>query len=159
MRVSCSQPGGQHRSQRLARGGRSVDTRCRDEPSWWQLGVAGAVPSSRLDGAGITDSKCWKEHLIQPFPASLPLWLGKVEAGPGTANWRLTRWQAASDAGPCVSCTGLTILPAKGNTGPVPTGTAGSWQWRRGEQSLPRPLTLASRPHCRLLNYLIVTRL
>lgn len=25
-------------------------------------------------------------------------------------------------------------------------GTAGSWQWRRGEQCLPRPLTLASRP-------------
>lgn len=25
-------------------------------------------------------------------------------------------------------------------------GTAGSWQWRRGERCLPRPLTLASRP-------------
>lgn len=25
-------------------------------------------------------------------------------------------------------------------------GTAGSWQWRRGERCLPRPLTLASQP-------------
>lgn len=93
-----------------------------------------AYPSARLDGAGTTAPQAGRTDSA----ASL---LSSLEAqthtdGPGR------QVSLVPGVGLRVGCTGLTVLPARGDMALSPR----AWWRRRSQQSLPRPPTLAPGP-------------